>query len=272
MTRYDRLLALEFPETVQHLTRRDTILYALGVGAGSDDLPLVIEDRLSALASMAVTLAYPGFWYRNLPTGLDHARVLHASERFVLHRPLPVEGTLRARPRISGIYDKGEGRGALIESTRHIVDDTGAPVADVIQTAFALGDGGLGGPQAPAPRAATIPDRAPDQQIDIPTDPRAALIYRLSGDDNPLHADPAAAALAGFDRPVLHGLSSMGHVCRQLWHDGHRDIRQMQCRFTGVVFPGDTLRLHLWQDGPALAFRAYVGERRVLDAGQAQIA
>ncbi|RBI71920.1 3-alpha,7-alpha,12-alpha-trihydroxy-5-beta-cholest-24-enoyl-CoA hydratase [Roseovarius sp. TE539] len=270
MSRYDDLMALEFPETVQHLTRRDTILYALGVGA--EELDLVIEDRLRPIPSMAVTLAYPGFWYRDLRTGLDHARVVHAAERFTLHRPLPVEGELCARPRITAIHDKGAGRGALIESTRTITDVQGRDVATVVQTAFCLADGGLGGPQVPPPAPEPMPDRAPDMRVQVPTDPRAALIYRLSGDPNPLHYDPAAARRAGFDGPVLHGLASMGHVCRLLCPDEMDRIVEMECRFTGFVRPGERLRVDRWDTPEGYRFSATVEGRRALDAGRIRLA
>lgn len=270
MSRYDDLMALEFPETVQQLTRRDTIIYALGVGA--DELDFVIEDRLRPVPSMAVTLAYPGFWYRDLPTGLDDTRIVHGSERFTLHRQLPVEGELRARPRISAIHDKGAGRGALIESIRTIRDAEDRDVATVVQTAFCLGDGGMGGPEVPPPKADPPPGRVADARLSITTDPRAALIYRLSGDPNPLHYDPEVAQTAGFDAPVLHGLASMGHVCRMLCPDVMDRITEMECRFTGIVRPGEALDVERWDDADGYRFRATVSGRRALDVGRVRLA
>jgi acyl dehydratase len=276
MTRHDRLMQFEFPTFEQTYSERDTILYALGVGAGADsgnpfDLRLAYEKALVAIPSMAVTLAYPGFWYRDLNPGLAHAQVLHASEHFVVHRPLPVAATVVARPRIVAIHDKGAGRGSLIVSRREVREkDSGALLAEVSQTAFCRGDGGLGGPIVPARPPRALPHRACDLVADIAISSRAALIYRLSGDYNPLHCDPEVAATAGFSGPILHGLATQGHICRRLMRLGDADsnrIVEMDCRFTGVVFPGDTLRLEAWKEGDTVLFRAWVRERRVIDNG-----
>ena len=281
MSRYDDLLAFAFPEVEQTYTERDTILYALGVGAGQDrldpfELRLAYEKDLLAIPAMAVTLAYPGFWYRDLAPGLDYLRTVHASERFEIHRPLPVAATVTARPRIVAIHDKGEGRGSLVVSRREIVEkSTGVRLATVTQTAFCRGDGGLGGPTVPAPPPDTLPDAAPDLVVELPTQPQAALIYRLSGDDNPLHVDPAFARDAGFPSPILHGLSTYGHVCRALMRladAAGRRIVGMDCRFTAPVYPGDTLALDVWRSGTHLRFRAGVGPRKVIDNGTCETA
>lgn len=278
MSRYDDLMAFEFPEIEQRYTERDTIIYALGVGAGTDcvdrqELRFVYEKDLQALPSMAVTLAYPGFWYRDLEPGLDFFRTLHASEHIALDGPLPVAATVVARPRIVAIHDKGEGRGSLVVSRREVREKaSGERLAVVTQTAFCRGDGGLGGSVDPAPAPHIVPDRVPDLEIAVPTLTQAALIYRLSGDDNPLHVDPEFARDAGFERPILHGLSTYGHVCRELVkaHGGETDqMREMDCRFTASVFPGETVDLHAWIDGGTVSFRAFVGERRVIDNGLA---
>ncbi len=282
MTRYDRLMNFQFPETVHSLTARDTILYALGVGAGDppDDpweLRRVYEDGLVALPTMAVVLAYPGNWYKTLSPGLDHTLIVHASERFELHRPLPVAGTLAARPQIVAIYDKGEGRGSLVVSRRTIADAaTGEPLATVTQTAFCRGDGSLGGPVVPPPKPHTLPARAPDALVDMPTSPRAAMIYRLSGDDNPLHVDPQFARAAGFERPILHGLATYGHAGRAIMKTfcgkDAATIRTMDCRFMAPVFPGERLSIALWRDGETVSFRASAGGRVVVDNGIAELA
>lgn len=274
-SRYERLLAFEFPEFTHDFTVRDSILYALGCGAGEDpvdreELRFVYEKNMVALPSMAVTLAYPGFWYRDLDPGLDFVRTVHASERFELERPLPLEGRVAAKPRILAIHDKGEGRGALVVSRREIVDrDTGERLGTVQQTAFCRGDGGLGGEIVPAPKPHPLPGRAPDATVELHISPRAAQIYRLSGDYNPLHVDPGFAAEAGFGRPILHGLSTYGHVCRAIMKRRGIDafMRMMDCRFTAPVYPGETMTADLWQDGPVTSFRARVGDRTVIDNG-----
>lgn len=276
MTRYDALMGFEFPTFEQSYTKRDTILYALGAGAGADhcdpaELRLAYEKALVAIPSMAVTLAYPGFWYRDLNPGLAHAQVLHASEHFEIHRPLPVAATVTAHPRIVAIHDKGAGRGSLIVSRREIREKpSGALLATVSQTAFCRGDGGLGGPVEPAPAPRALPERAADLAEEIAISRRAALIYRLSGDYNPLHCDPQVAAGAGFAGPLLHGLATQGHLCRRLMRLGdadHNRIVEMDCRFTGAVFPGDTLRLEAWKEGDRALFRAWAGDRKVIDNG-----
>jgi acyl dehydratase len=275
MSRYDDLLAFEFPEVEQTYSERDTILYALGVGAGSgaaysSELALVYEEILEVIPSMAVTLAYPGFWYRDLAPGLDFLRTVHASERFEIHRPLPVAGTVVARPRIVAIHDKGEGRGSLVVSRREIIEKpSGARLATVTQTAFCRGDGGLGGPLLSAPPPPAMPDASPQATLEETISSRAALIYRLSGDYNPLHIDPGFARDAGFPAPILHGLSTYGHICRSLMRHagGGRHITTMDCRFTGPVYPGDTLSIQIWPEARRVLFRAFVGERRVIDNG-----
>lgn len=276
MSRYEELMQFEFPEFRQTYSERDTMLYALGVGAGKNpldrsELRLVYEQQLLALPSMAVTLAYPGFWYRDLKPGLDYVRTLHGSEHFTIHRTLPVQATVVARPKIVAIHDKGEGKGSLIVSKREIFDaGSGDLLATVSQTAFCRGDGGLGGPTIPAPRPQPISEKPPDRIIEFSIPPQAAMIYRLSGDYNPLHVDPDFAQSAGFEKPVLHGLATYGNICRELMRleDPERNpIIQMDCRFTGPVFPGDSLSLHIWRTGRDIVFRAFVDERRVIDNG-----
>lgn len=275
-TRYDRLMGLTLPRVRQTYGARDTILYALGAGAGAPphadvERCLVHERALVALPSMAVTLAVPGFWYRDAGLGLDHLQVVHAAERIALTGPLPVAARVRAQARIVAVHDKGPGRGSLIVSRREIFDDSGRRLATVEQTAFCRGDGGLGGPVTRPPAPPALPERPPDRVETVPTDPRAALIYRLSGDENPLHVDPAAARLAGFSRPVLHGLASFGHVCRVLMRRRgfHAPLREMECRFVGPVHPGETLRLEVWSESDCDRFRAWVDDRRVIDTGMA---
>ncbi len=280
MSRYDDLMAFEFPEIEQSYGQRDIILYALGVGAGWEwcdpaELRFAYERNLVPLPSMAVTLAYPGFWYRDLNPGLDFARVVHASERVEIHRPLPIAASVSARPRIVAIHDRGEGRGSLIVSRRTIFEaGSNDPLATVQQTALCRGDGGLGGPLVPAPAPHPVPQRQPDHVVEASISPQAALIYRLSGDYNPLHVDPDFARAAGFEQPILHGLSTYGHVCRLLVkaHGVDASMRVMDCRFTAPVFPGDTLTVRIWFDGSAASFQAQVGARVVIDNGIAEFA
>lgn len=268
-----RLLNLEFPEIRHTFTRRDTMLYALGVGIGCDPLDpehlrFVYEENLVALPTMAVTLAYPGYWYRDLNTGLDHQRTVHASESVTIHAALPVEGTVLAKPRVTNVIDKGKDRGALVVSEREIRDAiTGQHLATVRQTAMCRGDGGFSETLQKSERPAAPPDRAPDCVLTLPTTPQAALVYRLSGDLNPLHADPEFARAAGFPRPILHGLATMGVVChaavRLALGGATEHLRRMDCRFTAPVYPGEAIASEFWQTGKDWLFRAQVGERIV---------
>jgi acyl dehydratase len=281
---YQRLLKRAFPVIEQRYTQRDTLLYALGVGLGMDPLEreglrFVYERELRVLPTMAAVLGTAGFWAREPDTGIDWVRVLHGEQAMTFHRPLPPEGTVRAQTRIRAIVDKGAGKGALIYSEREGVDvATGQALFTVEQTTFARGDGGFGGPAGPVRPPHPMPERAPEQTCDLPTLPQAALIYRLSGDYNPLHADPDVAAQAGYPRPILHGLCTLGVAGHALLktccgYDPAR-LKSMQVRFTAPVFPGETLRSEFWREGGVVSFRARVLERDVLvlNNGRAQVA
>jgi len=267
-----RLLAYPLPPVHQTLTKRDTVLYALSVGLGQDplderQLDFVDPQRgLKALPSMAVVLGYPGFWLKDPATTVDAVRLVHGEQGLVLHRPLPVEGEVIGETRITGLVDKGAGKGALLYTEKRLVDRmTGDLLATATATIFLRGDGGFGGPAGPVQAAHVMPQGAPDIVIDLPTRPEQALLYRLNGDDNPLHADPATAAAAGFDRPILHGLCTFGVVTHALLrglcgYDPGR-LRSMSLRFSAPVFPGETVRTEVFHDG---SFRASVVERGVV--------
>ncbi|REE07397.1 acyl dehydratase [Paraburkholderia sp. BL27I4N3] len=278
---YQRLLERRF-EPIEHAySRRDSILYALGIGLGADpldprQLAYVYEEGLRALPTLPVILAYPGFWAKEPDTGIDWRRLVHAEQSFELHAPLAPEGRVIGHNRITSIFDKGAEKGALLTQQREIVDTaSGALLATVSQVSLLRGDGGFGGPRNGAPPAPhVVPERQPDASCDLPTLPQAALIYRLSGDTNPLHVDPTVAQGAGFTRPILHGLCTMGVAChaamRALFDYNASCIRSMRVRFTAPVLPGDTLRTELWQDGDIVSFRTIALERRVtvLSAGR----
>jgi acyl dehydratase len=176
---------------------------------------------------------------------------------------------------VSAIYDKGADKGALLCQERRVVDaGTGELLATVSQVSMLRGDGGRGGSEGAPPAPHQLPDRQPDAVCDLPTLPQAALIYRLSGDTNPLHADPAVAHSTGFERPILHGLCAMGVACHAvlrtlLAYDAAR-LRAMCVRFSAPVLPGDTLRTEIWQDGDVISFRTFAREREVmvLNAGR----
>ena len=273
------LLGRRFAPIVHDVTARDTILYALGIGLGADptdrrQLQYVYEDGLAALPTMANVLGYPGFWAKEPDTGIDWRRVVHAEQWITLHRPLPVRGRVIGRTRVTAFHDKGEAKGALMGSERQIEDADGSPIATVGGLSMLRGDGGSGVVIGKLPTTWPVPDRAPDAVCDLPTLPQAALIYRLSGDLNPLHADPDVARGAGFERPILHGMATMGvaghAVLRTMLCYDAAAMRGMQVRFTAPVYPGETIRTQMWREDGSIAFRAIVPGRDavVLDRGR----
>ncbi len=276
-------------DDVRHTyTARDTILYALGVGIGSDPLDpaqlrFTYEKDLVALPTMAAVLASPGFWMRDRPElGIDFLKLVHGEQTIVLHEPLPVAATLIGRTRVTRIVDKGEGKGAVLHAEKTLTEEaSGRLIATSEQVLFLRGDGGFsrsGGGDEAAPAALAPPDAAPDVVLDLPTRADAALLYRLSGDLNPLHVDPAVAAKAGFPRPILHGLATYGVAChgvvRALCGYDPTLLKSFRARLTSPVFPGETLRVEAWRCGDAeIAFRAKVVERDlvVLSNGRATL-
>jgi acyl dehydratase len=267
----EQLLAARIPEIEQRYGWRDCALYSLGIGIGLDpldesDLPFVDENRLKVHPAMANVLGYPGFWQQDPAFGLDASKIVHGEHAMRLHRPLPVDGHVRGVSRITDLVDKGEGRGALVFVERQITDaDSGELLATVNQTVFARGDGGFDGPARTLPPPRPVPQGRPDTVVQARTSPQSALIYRLSGDLNPLHANPAAARAAGFERPILHGLATFGLTCHALMKalcgSDPGQVRSMSGRFSAPVFPGDTLSVEIWREQAGATFRATVAER-----------
>jgi len=272
------LKARAFEPVRQDYTARDTILYALGLGLGQDPLDpaqlrFTYEDGLAALPTLPVVLGSPGFWAKDPDSGIDWVKVLHGEQELELHAPLPAAASVIGRTRVTRIVDKGAGKGALMYSERTIEDATnGTLLATSRSVSFLRGDGGFaaGGQvsdPAPAPRPA-VPEGPPDTVFEWRTRPEAALIYRLSGDYNPVHADPAVARSAGFERPILHGLCSFGvtgwALVRALAGGDPARLRSIGTRFSSPVYPGETLRVEMWRRGDAVQFRTRVVERDVV--------
>ncbi|WP_326540569.1 MaoC/PaaZ C-terminal domain-containing protein [Pseudorhodoferax sp.] len=282
MTDARQLLAHPIPEGRQTLTRRDAAFYALSVGLGQDPLDarqLAFVDAtrpaLAVLPFMAVVLAPHGFWMADPTTGIDALRVVHGEQSMCFHAPLPIDAALVGRSRVAQVLDKGEGKGALVYLEKELRDAaSGTLVATLHSTIFARGNGGFGGPAGPARPVHTLPTTAPDVAVDLPTRPEQALYYRMNGDFNPLHADPAVAARAGYPQPILHGLCTLG-VCghallRVLCDYDPGRLAALSLRFSAPVLPGDTVRVEIWRDG---SFRARVLERDavVIDNGKAVV-
>lgn len=268
-----RVEQLSFADVSQTFTSRDTMLYALGLGYGADplderELSFVYEKQLRAVPSMVSILCQPGFWARDPQFGIDWVKVLHAEQSFTMLGALPADGTLIGNVRISGVEDKGAEKGALLHQEKTLRDHDGTPIAKVRTTLFLRGDGGQGGFGDAVPTAPALPDRACDRVLMVATSPRAALIYRLSGDWNPLHADPSIARSAGFERPIMHGLCTLGMGCRVLlanYCDQEPSrLKSMFVRFSRPVYPGEHLRFEFFEEGPLIHFRAIAVEREVL--------
>ncbi|MER6914287.1 MaoC/PaaZ C-terminal domain-containing protein [Streptomyces sp. NPDC000594] len=248
---------------------KDVLLYHLGIGAGvpatdPDELRYTLESRLQVLPSFA-TVAGAG---QGLVGGLDApgididlAAVLHGGQSVRVHRPLPARGTAVSTARIAALYDKGS---AAVLVLRAEAADADGPLWTSDSSIFVRGEGGFGGERGPSGRAAP-PTGDPDRTVERPIREDLALLYRLSGDFNPLHADPGFAALAGFDRPILHGLCSYGITLKAvvdtlLGGEAVR-VRSYRTRFTGVVFPGETLRIRMWAGDGAVRVTAVAVER-----------
>ena len=280
---YEKLMALKIPDAEHTYGEKDTMLYALGVGLGHDptdrqQLDFVYEKNLKALPTFACLLGYPGFWVRDLNTGIDWVKIVNGEQGFKLNAPVKPRGTVIGKTRIVEVIDKGPGKGAVIYTERKIADKaSGELIATVTQTTFARADGGFGGPPRESPPTHKLPERAPDLICDLDTRPEMALIYRLSADLNPLHADLDVAKAAGFPRPILHGLGTFGVVGHALLksvcnYDPTR-MTAMSGRFSAPVFPGETIRTEIWRDGNVVSFRALVPERNIvaMSNGRAEI-
>jgi acyl dehydratase len=259
-------IGAELPEIEFSWTSTDVLLYHLALGAGTDDLRYVLEDRLHVLPTFGVVAS--GFRTFEPPAvrfpgiDLDLTKVLHGSQSITMHRPIPISGKAIAHPRIADVWDKE--KAAVIVQETIVTDRDGSPLWSTRSSIFARGEGGFGGERGPSTRIET-PSRDPDHVVDSPTLPQQALLYRLCGDRNPLHADPEFAAAAGFPRPILHGLCTWGMVCKAVVDsivDGEvAGVAEFSARFTGVVFPGETLRTRIWRDGAHLDIATSTVER-----------
>ncbi len=282
MKNHSALIGTVVHESEVTVEARDHILYALAMGYGGNpvsahELAHVYEENLVTLPGMAMIIAYPGFWMRDPRYGFDWQQVLHAEEAIDIHSPLPVSGRVRGRTVIEDVVDRGQGKGCFVYLRKELRDSGGTLLASVASNTLARADGGFGGGGSPRPPMPAPPVHTPDVVLDLPTLPQAALLYRLSGDMNPLHADPVVARAAGFERPILHGRCTLSMAIRALIDaccasDATR-LRSVGVRFTAPVLPGETLRTEMWRDGHEIKFRTKVLERDVvvLNNGNARI-
>jgi acyl dehydratase len=255
-------------------TSTDCLIYALGVGAGPSELTFTTEKNQQVLPTMPVVLGgtSPRLWER---IGTFNRRMLvHGEQGIVLARALHPQGTLKATGKIAAIYDKGQGKGAVVVTENEAVDaQSGELLFRSRMSLFIRGEGGFGGERGPSRPKNEPPDRAPDHQVTYQTSPEQALMYRLSGDRNPLHSDPEVAKAAGFPRPILHGLCTYGFTGRALLHtlcdsDPAR-FKSMEGRFSKPVFPGEALTVAMWVNGSECIFQTRnEGGDVVLDQGK----
>jgi acyl dehydratase len=260
------------------------MIYALGLGYGGDpadedELRYVHEEGTAAVPTFLATIGAPNGWAADPATGIDWVKILHGEHRMTFHAPLAAAGAVRSRTRVTRVVDKGAGRGALVVTVRDISDaDSGRPLATVEHVSFCRADGGFGEGDEPPQALPATPDREPDRVVHLPTLPQQALLYRLNGDLNPVHALPHMARAAGFDRPILHGLCTYGMAARALLRayapTEPQRLAGIAARFSAPVFPGETLRAEIWRDGAGLQFRVLAHERNtvVLSNGVASLA
>jgi acyl dehydratase len=255
-------------------TERDVMLYALGVGCGTDDLQFTYERDLKVLPTFAVIPSFPAMMNLGGTMDVNPAMVLHGEQRVELHAEIPTSGTITTTPTIKAVYDKIKGAVVVVETDS--VDSKGKLLFRNQSSIFVRGEGGFGGDRGASGARNVPPDRNADQSIAYETLPNQALLYRLSGDMNPLHADPDFAKMGGFDVPILHGLCTYGYAGRAVLkafagNDPSR-VKSFEVRFSGVVFPGETITTDMWQIEPGkvvLTARTQRGE--VLSAGAAEV-
>jgi acyl dehydratase len=256
---------------------KDAILYALGVGCGVDDLPFTTENTQGVdqqvLPTMGVVLPVGGRGAWDELGEVNWTMLVHGEQAIQLHKPIPVQGTCRSVTTIAGVYDKGSGA-VVVTETESVDAATNEPLFTTRSAAFIRGEGGWGGDRGPSgSERPTPPERQPDHVVTYQTARDQALIYRLSGDRNPLHSDPSFAHAAGFDTPILHGLCTYGFTGRALLNtlcdsDPAR-FKSMEGRFSSPVFPGDELTISMWitGDGEAVFQTRRPGDVVVLDNG-----
>ena len=265
---YDEIMNLTSENVEISYSDKDSILYSLGIGLGNDpmnlnELKYVYENSQSVLPSMATNFQYHSPLL--LKTNINFIMVVHGEQRLSITNALPVSGDFIANAKVIGCYDKGPARGAIIEVETTVKNKkNNEEICKLVSTTFARGDGGFGGPDSPK-KEIFIPDGEPDYVSEVSTKPDQALIFRLSGDYNPLHSDPNFAKAAGFEKPILHGMCTYGIACRSLVNEicenDASKLKRFDCRFSSPVYPGETIITEMWKNDKMIYFNSKVKER-----------
>ena len=265
---YDEIMSMTSENVEISYSDKDSILYSLGVGLGNDpmnmaELKYVYENSQVALPSMATNFQYHSPLL--LKANINFILVVHGEQKLSFTNPLPVSGDFISNAKVIGCYDKGAGKGAIIdvETTINLKKDN-TEICKLVSTTFARGDGGFGGPESPK-NEIFKPEGDPDFVHEIKTKPDQALIFRLSGDYNPLHSDPNFAKTAGFEKPILHGMCTYGIACRSVVESvcegDTKKLKKFDCRFSSPVYPGETIVTEMWKNDSKVYYQSKVKER-----------
>lgn len=277
----DNVLNVELDPIEQRISNKDCMLYSLGIGLGedpmdTDQLQFVYENGLKAFPSHSVVIAHPGPWVMRPELDINWIKLLHGEQTITQHKPLEPEKTYVGNYKVLGVIDKGADKGAILYQQKTLTEkDSGELASTVTSSYFLRGDGGCGNSGYEADPVSPVPDRDPDRIVEIATAKNAALIYRLSGDYNPIHADPEKAGKAGFKQPILHGLCSFGVATRAILQTYCKydpsALTHVGLRFSAPVYPGETIAVNFWEEAEGLRFSASSKERgvKVLDQGLA---
>ena len=269
---YEKIMSLETKNQEFSYSDRETMLYGLGIGFGKDplndeELKFVYERDLKTVPSMATVVSWGAGNMRE--SGINYLLVLHGEQRLKMYEPLPHSADILVDSSVKGVFDKGKEKGALIITETDIkLKENEKLLCTLSSTTFARGDGGFGGPSDGAPEPHLIPERKSDDEFSADTEPNQALIYRLSGDRNPLHSDPEIAIAAGFDVPILDGLCTYGTACRTIISNvcdyDSKLIEEFNVRFSSPVYPGEKISTEIWKDDNVISFRCWVRDRNVM--------
>lgn len=271
---YEQLRNWHFEDRTDNYKTRDSIIYALTLGYGSDpsdvdDLRYVYEEDTLAVPTVLATVGAPGAWATNPALNINWVKLLHGEHRMTFHAPVPASASVASRTRVTHVVDKGANKGAQVVTTRELTNaKTGRPLATVEHVSFLRAEGGFGEGDDSLPALPATPEASPHTTVLIPSTTQTAALYRLNGDLNPIHILPRIAAEAGFDRPILHGLCTYGMAARalikQFCPTNPEHLKSFSVRFSAPFFPGETLRVETWREGHRVQFRALAHERNVV--------